>query len=265
MDLGQRLRQARLEAGLSQKALCGDTITRNMLSLIENGTARPSMETLCVLAQRLGKSVGWLLGEDVVSGGDVMEAARAAYLRQDYAEAAKLAAQADPAFRQEAQLLGLQSTLTLAEQALAQRRQPYARQLLEQARGLSGGCIYADEALRRLALLEAELTGDLSLLPDDDRALLLRAKDALDREAAERAGLLLDAARDHSSGRWNLLRGQVHMALSQMEQAAQCLRLAEEEDPKRCAALLEQCCLALEDYKGAYHYACKLRQLERQT
>jgi transcriptional regulator with XRE-family HTH domain len=54
MELGQRLRQARLEAGLSQRQLCGDTITRNMLSLIENGSARPSMDTLRCLAARLG-------------------------------------------------------------------------------------------------------------------------------------------------------------------------------------------------------------------
>ena len=54
MELGQRLRQARQAAGLSQRQLCGDTITRNMLSQIENGTARPSMQTLEILAERLG-------------------------------------------------------------------------------------------------------------------------------------------------------------------------------------------------------------------
>ena len=37
MELGEKLRQARLEAGLTQRQLCGDQITRNMLSLIENG------------------------------------------------------------------------------------------------------------------------------------------------------------------------------------------------------------------------------------
>ena len=40
MELGEKLRLARLEAGLSQRALCGDEITRNMLSRIENGAAR---------------------------------------------------------------------------------------------------------------------------------------------------------------------------------------------------------------------------------
>ena len=39
MDLGQKLRQARKDAGLSQRQLCGDVITRNMLSQIESGKA----------------------------------------------------------------------------------------------------------------------------------------------------------------------------------------------------------------------------------
>ena len=55
MELGKRLKAARLEAGLSQRQLCGEVITRNMLSQIENGAARPSMDTLLYLADRLGK------------------------------------------------------------------------------------------------------------------------------------------------------------------------------------------------------------------
>ena len=46
MELGEKLRQARMEAGLSQRQLCGEEITRNMQALIENGTAKPSMKTL---------------------------------------------------------------------------------------------------------------------------------------------------------------------------------------------------------------------------
>jgi len=57
MELGDKLRQARIEAGLSQRQLCGEEITRNMLSLIENGSAKPSMKTLQYLAGRLGKTV----------------------------------------------------------------------------------------------------------------------------------------------------------------------------------------------------------------
>ena len=66
MELGEKLRQARLEAGLSQRQLCGEEITRNMLSLIENGSAKPSMKTLQYLAGRLGKNVSFFLEETAV-------------------------------------------------------------------------------------------------------------------------------------------------------------------------------------------------------
>ena len=67
MEMGELLRKARLEAGLTQRALCGDRITRNMLSQIENGTARPSMATLQYLADALGKPVSYFLGEVVLT------------------------------------------------------------------------------------------------------------------------------------------------------------------------------------------------------
>ena len=64
MDLAGKLRQARLEAGLSQRQLCGDRITRNMLSCIENGTAQPSISTVVYLAGRLNVPAGFLLAEE---------------------------------------------------------------------------------------------------------------------------------------------------------------------------------------------------------
>ena len=67
MELGQRIKQARLEAGLSQRQLCGEAVTRNMLSLIENGAARPSMDTLRLFAAKLGKPLSWFLEEDTVT------------------------------------------------------------------------------------------------------------------------------------------------------------------------------------------------------
>ena len=65
MELGARIRQARLERGLSQRQLCGDVITRNMLSQIENGSAKPSMDTLRYLAAQLGRTVSFFLEEEI--------------------------------------------------------------------------------------------------------------------------------------------------------------------------------------------------------
>lgn len=87
MELGERLRQARLEAGLSQRQLCGDAITRNMLSLIESGKASPSMATLQYLSARLGKSVGYFLEEkgEICRNAACMEAARNAFSQKNWA------------------------------------------------------------------------------------------------------------------------------------------------------------------------------------
>ena len=56
MTLGERIKRSRLDRGMSQKALAGEQITRNMLSQIENGQATPSMKTLQYLAERLDVS-----------------------------------------------------------------------------------------------------------------------------------------------------------------------------------------------------------------
>ena len=119
MELGEKLRQARLEAGLSQRQLCEQIITRNMLSLIENGSARPSMETLKELAARLGQPVSYFLEEQALVSPNtaVMEAARTAFDAGDFSgtlEKLALCRQPDPVYCREAELLQTLSLLALA-------------------------------------------------------------------------------------------------------------------------------------------------------
>ncbi|MBE6599546.1 MAG: helix-turn-helix transcriptional regulator [Ruminococcaceae bacterium] len=57
--IGGRIRELRLKKGMTQKELAGDHITRNMLSLIENGSSCPSVGTLMTLAERLNVPVGY--------------------------------------------------------------------------------------------------------------------------------------------------------------------------------------------------------------
>ena len=268
MELGQKLKQARLEAGLSQRQLCGDEITRNMLSQIENGTARPSMDTLRFLAQRLGKTISYFLDENTVLSPNqaVMEQARAAFGRKEYDRALSLLneyRQPDDLFDWEMALLAALSSLELAEQAAAREQLPYALRLLEQAAQFGAATPYFDASLaRRRLLLLAQINPDKAVfLPADDRELLTRARMALDAGDVTRAAQYLDAAEDRASSLWNLLRGRAFMGQAQYHEADACLRAAEAAFPAPCAALLEQCCLAREDYKGAYEYALKQRQL----
>lgn len=64
MELHERVRHLRLEAGMTQNELAGDKITRNMLSQIENGNATPSIQTLMYIAERLNTSAAYFLSDD---------------------------------------------------------------------------------------------------------------------------------------------------------------------------------------------------------
>jgi len=262
MELGEKLKQARLEAGLSQRQLCGDTITRNMLSLIENGNARPSMDTLRLLAARLGKPVSFFLEEDAVVSANAaaMEAARDLFDSGDHAGVLRILEsfrQPDRVYVREKTLLEILSLLALAEQAAAEGRHPYARDLLAKAQTESAYC--REEIARRRLLILGRIPGQQvsGQLPSLDEELLLRAREALERGSPERARCLLDAAEDRKTGRWSLLRGMTELKAGRFREAARHLRAAEKEYPGETIPLLERCYRELEDYKRAYEYACK--------
>ena len=271
MNLGEKLRLARQEAGLSQRELCGDRITRNMLSQIENGSASPSVSTLQFLAQRLGKPVSFFLEEDgaVSCNLGAMEQARRACDRGDFEQAAQALRdfrEPDPVFQREWELLRLLTALELAEKALRENREPYARQLLEQAEALQGRMAYAlPELHRRSVLLRARLRdakpGELvQELPNLDEELRLRAQAALAAGEPKRCAQLLDAAQNREDPDCLLLQGQAYLRLEAYRQAAGCFHAAENAYPLETAPLLEQCYRELGDYKLAYHYACAARE-----
>ena len=64
LSIGQKIRALRINRGMTQSQLAGDSITRNMLSLIENGNASPSLGTLTELARRLEIPVGYFFAAD---------------------------------------------------------------------------------------------------------------------------------------------------------------------------------------------------------
>ncbi len=62
-SIGERIRDCRKKRGMTQAALAGNFITRNMLSRIENGDALPSLPTLLYLAEKLEISPAFFLEE----------------------------------------------------------------------------------------------------------------------------------------------------------------------------------------------------------
>lgn len=64
LTLGQKIKSIRKEQGLTQAELVADRITRNQLSLIENGINNPSISTLEFLASRLNVPMAYFLSND---------------------------------------------------------------------------------------------------------------------------------------------------------------------------------------------------------
>ena len=219
MELGEKLLKARTAAGLSQRQLCGDVITRNMLSQIEHGTAKPSMETLRYLAARLDKPISYFLEEELDT----------------------------------APLEALER-LRKAEDILAQGKHRYAAQLLEAVETEIPELNRTKQLLlAKIPGMDPEKICEA--LPSVDGELFLRARAAFSRNDLERCVHLLESMEDTAGEDWNLLMGRVCFARNNSRTAIVYLLRAGET--KEVYGLLETCYRNLEDYKQAYFYAVK--------
>ena len=249
--------------GLSQRQLCGETITRNMLSLIENGSAKPSMDTLRYLAQQLGKPVGYFLEE---GGALSPNAAVMAKVRQaEPGQVLELLTgykAPDRDFDAERYLLEVHACLTLAEQALENGKPGLAQHYLTKVRDAGEQTVYYTGELERRRLLLLGRTGledacvVASLLPDCTEELLLRAKGALEKEDYSKAQALLDVV-DNPSRQYHQLQADMYFAQQKYESAAAHYEAL--GDDRRVYARLEACYRELGNFERAYYYACKQR------
>ena len=278
MELGEKLRRARLEKGLSQRQLCGDRITRNMLSQIENGQAKPSMDTLRYLAAGLGKPVSFFLEEDTVASPDLPRilAARRLFGEGKWAGALETL----EGYRPGDEILDPEywHLLSLcaygqAEQAAREGKGPYAEALIRQSLDAGKETIYGGAGLRPLLLRAVlgeqepgalnEALGELYEAAGRDGARLARllARKALNDQRPGEARNALELVPEGAEKA--LLLGESFLQEKNYLQAAEAYRRAErllEEtggDPRITYEPLETCYREMEDYKSAYFYAAK--------
>ena len=58
-----RVREARLEAGLSLAKLAGNDVSRTFIHFVEQGRSRPSQPVLALIARRTGKPISYFLAQ----------------------------------------------------------------------------------------------------------------------------------------------------------------------------------------------------------
>ncbi len=141
-SLGERIRARRKELGLTQSQLGGTDLTKGFISLVEKGRAKPSIETLVLLARRLQKPVGYFLEEGTPLGKKALSltlaSAWTALKRGEFTQAAETFSEAlGVAQQQHDEAAEAESHIGLASALAGLRHLDLARQHVQRGRELA--------------------------------------------------------------------------------------------------------------------------------
>jgi tetratricopeptide (TPR) repeat protein len=235
MRLGERVRQLRVAAGMTQTDLAGDRFSKEYVSQIERGKTRPTPETIAWLANRLGVDGGYLANGVSVDERGRIEAtlARAEALTEAhrYEEAAAEYETVRPAVAATASTE--LEVRTISGEAWARMRQGEVRpaiELLIRARTLTEGPSFSDvdraEVLYRLAMCRYKLSSISTALALFNEAYNL----------AERSELPCDTLRSNIlAHRSRCYRRQRDLEAAQ-EDVERALELAQSLDDRQTTA-----------------------------
>jgi transcriptional regulator with XRE-family HTH domain len=282
MTLGQRIKNARIEKGMTQKQLVGDHITRNMLSKIENDSATPSVRTLEYLARKLELPVSYFVADSIFSDGsspDGLDEMRTAYKEGRYIDCLNLLEKnSEASSTDEGYLLRARSALGAAHNALLEGDVEAAKEYADSADYYNKQGMYysaAVDAEMSLLLAECALKLDISEfeynageyeravreISFSDRYALDRGEYLIRTGDPEGAAELLDSVKPIDKtmeARLYYLQGICLIASERYTEALEPLKQAEEliQTPELDRAL-EQCYLELNNYRMAYYYAAR--------
>lgn len=293
MNLGEKIKAARLERHMTQKDVVGDYITRNMLSKIENGSATPSVKTLEYLAGALGLPAGYFMNDstgDELTPGSVASA-RIHFQNREYDGCIRVLEGLDMngGYKDEAMLLLSRAKISLSKKAMTDGRYEEAIRLAREALSHNKDTVYFSAAFQTEALLlvarcTMELHGDFQKAMDDYQAAyqdqglgefyrLTMAEYYIDQGDLDSAKKEMDSITRLSEATkpaYLMLQGRMELKDNQYEQAARQLEKAEQLARTTGSnyfmsglyAMLEQCYREMEDFKKAYHYASMQLQIK---
>lgn len=282
MTLGQKIRMLRKEKNLTQAKLCGDFMTRNMLSQIESDSAGPSVATLRVLAERLGVPAGYLLEEDADLGA-YRKLAAIGTIRQLYREShwqkCLDACRALPDFDDEISLIMADCCLKLGVGEYTKGSVEAARRHFSLAQVFASRTLYPHEEIDRLSALYlaqidsaasggppvqvADFAGE-SFLTVHEMAIYHHLLRIIDQSRYEAAAQLYDALnlknplyRIHISAKLSESAGNYERAADLLEELID--RVEDENVPPdfllRVYADMESVCRNMGNFRRAYEAA----------
>jgi transcriptional regulator with XRE-family HTH domain len=251
-----------------------------MLSRIENGSANPSLETVCYLAERLHVSPGFLLAEEqdecLYARRHEIDSMKAAMRAGNYSIARDICEHSENRTEDEFLLILAECELALAKEAFRDGRLHECAELLDRAVSAGEECMYRTECIRAEATVYFGYMQRFSptlcsgVLDEDEENFYPALSDDFCRYAvglaqreADRKDLIpLADSFSEDSPLFLHLSARDAMRKEDYQAAGEYLRqILGGDHPIERPVLydvfcdLEICCRECEDFKGAYEYA----------
>lgn len=285
MEIGEKIKSIRVSKRMTQSQLAGDQITRNMLSLIENGSALPSLQTVVYLAERLEVPVGLLLAkeneEQIYLKVSRLPRIKNAFSKGEYRLCVDmclgLLEMSAESPDDELWLILAESHFRIAVEEFNVGRLHAACRELDEACECSRRTLYGCEHIRCSSAKYFEYMRRLSptLVSESDNdtysgnALSIDAfgkyfavKEELDRDNISVAEQYIASASCEEKGYVDHIKACVEIRRGKYSDAKKILEGLLGSDALTCRAIthgifsdLEQCCRELGDYKSAYEYS----------
>ena len=278
-NIGEKIRAERLKADLTQTELAGDRITRNMLSMIENGEATPSLDTVVYIADRLGVPAGVFFAatesdEALFTKAEAVSKARSLFEEGRYEDAADVCRPVP--YDDELSFILAESLLGCAEEDMSKFMLRSAAEHIKEARAAAGRCRYTaqdftgtldaytafisfagdridPDALARLAKAPSRIPAGTFIF--------LTALSHIDRGDVETAERLVSSLPYLSPDQMKYMKAKFYASEFKFSKALEILLpLHESSDlgfigKYRVVADIESCCENKRDFEAAYKYS----------
>lgn len=293
MNIGEKIKKMRTSKFMTQADLAGDQITRNMLSLIESGSAMPSLPTVIYIAERLNVPVGFLLaeGDDEIAYRKMssMPDIKKALLAEDYRICKDICLSISSGRETEDDEINLilaECNFGIAKEYFFEGRLKVARRYFDAAIECAEKTIYSTDHIVAPIGIYFEYMRDISMSLDSENdfdntnqgiaecdafcryVFALRALEANDTESVRR---YIDNFGENTDAYCEHISSLLSSALEDFESAYErllALLKGSMEIPEvllyRVFGDLEEYAKMFSDYKGAYEYSgAKLSALEK--
>lgn len=288
MNIGEKIKKLRTAKLMTQSELVGNEITRNMLSRIENGSANPSLETICYIAGRLNVSPGFLLAEEgdeqIYFKHSEIVGIKKAFMNEDYRICRDICLKSDSVEDDEIQMILSECNLAIAKEEFFRGNLRTACEFLDQAIECCEKTLYRTDYIvgevglyfRYMGQISATLSSntideeEVNVYPALTNAFCRymlsfeyfeehgEMGDWMQRESSKSAYTL------HLSAKMCMREGNYTQAYDQLHEILRDEISFPEPMLYFIFCDLEVCCRETQDFKGAYEYSIdKLELLQK--